>query len=182
MTSRLASAAVALVLAALPASAQTVGGAVLADLDGDGAAERFALIDDGDGSANLRIETPGAVIVARDIAWIGGIGQRLELSLAPNGSLRLTSMNEAIGRDRWHLTLTIAHRRGAYLVAGLTFDWYDTLDPDGYGTCDLNLLTGRGFLEEGAKPRRAVRTGQPALPVTEWTDAIPIPAACDRPR
>lgn len=179
MTSRIL---ILLLALALPAQADMVGPMLAADLNGDGRAERFALIDTGDGSVDLQIENTGlgnGVIYAERIAWIGGIGQRPELELAPNGSLRLISMNEAIGRDRWRMTLTIAYRRDTYLVAGFEFAWYDTLDNDNNGVCDLNLLTGRGYLSINGGPDKPLRTDQPALPVTRWNDDTPIPTVCD---
>lgn len=178
MTSRLA---LALTLIAAPAFAETVAGPVSSDLDGDGHAETFRIThDNNDGRADLVIENANGTIKAADIAWIGGIGQRPELDVAPNGSVRVVSMNASIGRNRWYLTLTIAHRDGAYRVAGYTYSWYDTLNPDDNGLCDLNLLTGKGILDKGENgPKRAVRTNVQPLPVTEWKDDHPIPDVCE---
>ena len=148
---------------------------VASDLDGDGRAERFALRDTGEGTVDLLID--GAV-VAPDIAWKGGIGQEPALALAPNGSVRLSSMNESIGRYRWHLTLTIAWRDGAYRVAGLTYEWYDTLDLDRAGFCDLNLLNGRGFARTGQGAQEAVRTSLRAPRVDQWHEGRVLPEVC----
>ncbi len=178
-TSRIA--ALCFVFAAAPLTAGEFGAPVLSDLDGDGVDERFVMLDDDDGIVDLRIDHANGVTLARDIAWIGGIGQEPELALAPNGSVQVVSMNESIGRSRWRMTLTIAYRRDAYRVAGFTFDWYDTLDVTDNGTCDLNLLNGRGYLSVNGGARQSVRTDQAALPVTEWKDDHPIPAACQRP-
>lgn len=150
----------------------------MSDLDGDGRAERFALVAMEDGAADLAIEAGSARITVRDMVWAGGIGQRPELALAPNGSVRLSSMNEAIGRNRWRQTLTIAYRDGAYRVAGYTYDWYDTLNLEDRGSCDLNLLTGRGFLTVGEGPARDIRSDFGARPVTEWSFDAPGPEAC----
>lgn len=181
MTTRLFATALPLILAGAAAAAQPLAGPVASDLDGDGAAESFTLIDAGDNRAELRIEEAGVeVLTAPNIAWTGGIGQQPELSLAPNGSVRLTSMNESIGRDRWRITLTIAYRDGAHRVAGYTYGWYDTLDPEANGTCDLNLLTGRGSLSKDGGAGRAIRTMMKPLPVTEWTMDIGPPAECER--
>ncbi len=180
MTSRI----LALLLLAAPAAAEPLAGPVRSDLNNDGRAEMFTLLDTGDGTADLQIENTGwgnGVIYAEDIAWVGGIGQRPELALAENGSVQVISMNEAIGRDRWELTLTIAYRWDAYRVAGFTFRWRDTLDPDNWGICDLNLLTGRGILQQGSLDR-PIRTTQAPLPATAWKDDTPIPAACQYPQ
>ncbi len=180
MTSRLVALCALICLLAAPLAAQNIGKPLVVDLDGDGRAERFALIDSGEGTVDLRIEDPsGQVTLAPGIAWMGGIGQQPELDLAPNGSVRLMSMNEAIGRNRWHQTLTIAYRRGAYRVVGFTYSWYDTLDLSASGTCDLNLLTGRGILVRNAAAERRVRTDWNALSVTQWNDAIGPPEVCE---
>ena len=151
---------------------------VSSDLNGDGYSETFTLIDTGEGTVNLQITgTGGPWIIANNIAWKGGPGQEPMLELAPNGSVRLISMNEAIGRNRWFQTLTIAYRNGAYRVAGFTYSWYDTLNLEDTGECDLNLLNGRGFLTVN-EVKRSVRTTQSALPVTDWTDVTPIPDVC----
>ncbi|MDJ0827918.1 MAG: hypothetical protein QNJ16_20725 [Rhodobacter sp.] len=182
MTTRIL--AVLLGLAAGSAVAQTIGPIVASDLNGDGRAERFALIDTGDGAADLQIENTGwgnGVIYAERIAWVGGIGQRPELSLAPNGSVRLTSMNEAIGRRRWELSLTIAHRNDAYTVAGVTFRWRDTIDNTDAGVCDVNLLTGRGTLWRDGRPEQRFRTTAKPRPATQWKDDTPLPKDCGLP-
>lgn len=161
-------------LVALPAAAQTVS----SDLNGDGKPEHFTLIER-DGNVDLQIEnTGGGVVIARRIAWSGGIGQKPALELAPNGSVRLISMNDSIGRHRWHLSLTIAYRQGRYMVAGYTYDWRDTLDLEDSGTCDLNLLNGKGVLQKADGPKRPIRATMRAMPVTEFKDDHPIPPAC----
>lgn len=138
-----------LVLLAGPALAQAPVATAEADLDDDGRAEIYSLLDNGQGSVDLVVEAGGARRVAPGVAWIGGMaGQVPELGVSEGGSLLLTSMNDSIGRDRWMLTLTIAHRKGDWRVAGLTYNWRDTLDPEaGWGLCELNLLTGAFYME-----------------------------------
>lgn len=151
--------------------------AVTSDLTGDGRPESFRLIDN-DGMVDLEIRGDGGTVLARGIAWKGGIGQEPDLSLAPNGSVRLSARNESIGRDRWVQVLTIAFRQGRYVVAGLTYDWYDTLDPANTGRCDFNLLAGRGVVQRGDAPERQVRVAKGAVPVTDWHEDRPLPAEC----
>ena len=165
-------------LLATPASAESILGQVKSDLDGDGRAETFLLLDPGNGSADLRIENAvQGTILARNIAWVGGsAGQIPELALADNGSLQLISMNEAIGRGRWRLTLTIAYRQGAYRVAGFTYLWRDTIDLSDNGICDANLLTGKGEVARNSAPKHGFKAPIAALPVTEWlSDQVPVP-------
>ena len=115
-------------------------------------------------------------VVYENLGWAGiAAGTLPRLELAPNGSLRLITENSAIGRNRWEQVLTIAHRDGAYRVAGYTHAFYDTLDLDSGGFCDVNLLTGRGLLQIGKGEERAVREwAMRAPPLADWTiDSMP---------
>lgn len=86
----------------------------------------------------------------QDIVWGSSamFGQEPSVTTAQNGSVILTSQNSAIGRNRWEQKLTIAYRNDKLVVAGFTYSYYDTLDPNAYGECDLNLLSGKGFKNE----------------------------------
>jgi len=98
------------------------------------------------------------VLVIDDFVWgsVGEklVGQRASLAIDQRGSLRVTSHNSAIGRNRWEQTLTLAWRDDRLLLAGFTYDFYDTLDPDANGGCDLNVLTGRGVKTRGGVETR----------------------------
>lgn len=71
-------------------------------------------------------------------------GQAPSVSALPNGSIQITSHNDAVGRERWEQKLTIAYRNGDFVVAGYTFSSYDTLDPENTLQCDFNVLNGKG--------------------------------------
>ncbi|GMG85262.1 hypothetical protein LNKW23_44800 [Paralimibaculum aggregatum] len=175
--------AAALAAAALagPAAAETVEPwRAVAVLDGDwkddGRRDRAVLLQ-ADGMADLLIyvggERPGSfelVEAGRGIAWHGGAwGTIPSLETSPSGGIRVLSQNEAIGRNRWHQALTIAYRGGRFVVAGFTYNAFDTLDPAAGTDCDVNLLTGKGLLN-GEPFATAAR----ALPVSDWTeDAAP---------
>ena len=152
-----------LCLAALPAAAQEAT-EVQSDLNGDGTAETFAVSWDDSGETRLTVD--GRTYT--DVVWSGAMmGNTPYLEVAPNGSVRVISQNMAIGRDRWVQALTVAYRDGDYRVAGFTYDWYDTLDPDANGGCDLNLLTGRGTATVRGETRD-VAASVGALPLAEW--------------
>jgi hypothetical protein len=160
---------------------QDVLGVVKSDLDDSGGPEVFTLLDTGTGTADLQIDdTAMGTVFAADIAWVGGPGQVPMIALAENGSVQVTSMNDAVGRDRWTLTLTIAYRNEAYRVAGYTYIWRDTLDLANNGVCDVNLLTGHGEVLIDGGPRQQFTQSLPAMPVTDWTEmtiSLP-PDAC----
>ena len=128
-----------------------------------------------DGGAALFIETDEGegmkpVVEAPDIVWRGGMaGQDPWLEISANNALLVYSHNESIGRNRWQAKLTIVFRDGRFVTAGYTNSYYDTLDPNGTGECDVNLLTGRG-----THKGKGFRTKLGSLPVSQWTqDTFP---------
>jgi hypothetical protein len=148
---------------------------VRADLDGDGRAETYRLEAGGEGAVDLVVEGPGAGLRVPGVAWEGPMaGQGASLERTPGGSVRVVSGNDAVGRDRWRLALTLAHRGGEIRVAGLTYEWRDTLDPEAWGLCDINLLTGRGTVETEAGPR-AIAAPFAAPPLRDWREADHVP-------
>ncbi|WP_421702355.1 hypothetical protein [Aliiroseovarius sp.] len=166
----------ALALTASPTLAQEFSTTLVADFTGEGLNDRAELIamQRGD-DATLKIWNNGNfVLEVPGIAWVGGIGQEPELAVTPHGSLQVISMNEAIGRNRWHETLTIAYRRGVFVVAGYTYDWYDTLNLNDQGTCDMNFLSGKTFVDIGPDRTRIIRpTEMTVLPLALWPGDIP---------
>lgn len=85
-----------------------------------------------------------------DMVWGSSamFGQEPSVTKTSNGSIIIGSQNSAIGRNRWEQKITIAYRDNQLIVAGFTYSFYDTLDTENYGNCDLNLLTGNGFKNE----------------------------------
>ncbi|MBP2227382.1 hypothetical protein J2847_000662 [Azospirillum agricola] len=146
------------------------------DLNGDGVPDRAVLTgldDEADLAVHLSVD--GALpadptLYRQAIGWKGELAGTLpEMSITPRGSLVVVFQNDAIGRNRWREQLTIAFRNGVLVVAGYTNASRDTLDPKGGGSCDLNLLSGKG-----------VRNGKPIaiparpVPLADWTqDSVP---------
>ncbi|MDL2407242.1 hypothetical protein PY650_16520 [Rhizobium calliandrae] len=93
----------------------------------------------------------------------GMVGQEPSIAALPNGSIAVTSQNDAIGRDRWHRTLTLAFRNNAFVVAGYTYDYRDTLNPDGGFTCDYNVLTGKA-----TKGGKELKTDAKTIKIQDW--------------
>ncbi|MHA7772444.1 hypothetical protein [Roseibium sp. M-1] len=161
-------------------SAAGIAGAETVQVDGDIYRYRAILAETEEG-ADLYIFTDAGdgwkqAVHARDIVWRGGMyGQEPSLEAQEHGSLKVLSENSAIGRNRWEQVLTIAYRGGEFRVAGYTYSYYDTLDPDANGLCDVNLLTGKGELN--GKP---IKTTLGALPAQSWTmDTRPPECAVD---
>ena len=177
----LAFAAIAFAALAIPARAETpayanVLSAVTLDFTGDGAQDRAVLVLNDNSSADLYLylvkddaKGESALALAQSkagIAFSGGMwGQLPSLESNGKGSLMIKSMNDSVGRDRWSQTLTIVYRNKEFLVAGISFTARDTLDPKAGGSCELNLLTGKGL--RNGKPVQ----GKPApIRLADWSD------------
>lgn len=148
---------------------QSVAGSATVPVDGDIYRYRAVLSETEEGGDLFIFTDAGEgwveAVHARDIVWRGGMyGQEPWLEANEHGSLKIYSENSAIGRDRWEQILTIAYRNGAFVVAGYTLSYYDTLDPDAAGKCDVNLLTGKGVHND-----KTFKTKLPATAVADWT-------------
>jgi hypothetical protein len=97
----------------------------------------------------------------------GVFGQEPSIKALPNGSIAVHSQNSSIGRDRWEQTLTVAYRNSAFIVAGYTYSYYDTLDPDSNGPCDYNVLTGK-VTKNGKDSKTDPRT----VKIEDWDDQV----------
>ncbi|MGY5803314.1 hypothetical protein [Rhizobium hainanense] len=97
----------------------------------------------------------------------GVYGQEPSISALPNGSIAITSQNDAIGRDRWHQTLTLAYRSNSFVVAGYTYDSRDTLEPDNSHSCDYNVLTGKV-----TKDGKTLKADAKTVSIQDWQDDI----------
>lgn len=151
---------------------------VTADWNDDGGMDRALLVRNED-DADLYIflsDDSGTDLklaaYAKAFSWAGSMWGTLPELSAPAGkaSLQVVSQNDAVGRDRWTQTLTLAYRNKAFVVAGYTFSSRDTLEPDAWSECDVNLLTGKGLAKSEKAPKgKAFSTATRAMPVDQWT-------------
>jgi len=150
-----------------------------------GDTDRAVLVENGDAGADLYIyrnlepardlSTPAKPALAKkDAAWSGGMwGQRPSLETNAKGALLIKSENTGVGRDRWTETLTVVYRNREFVVAGLTRESYDTLDPNAAHSCDLNFLTGKG--KRDGKP---IEVKTPLKKLADWSDDKAPPKEC----
>lgn len=149
------------------------------DLTGDGTSDQVLLAFEGADAARLVLRTERGWHSLPWTVWRGGIGQQPALRHTPSGSIQVIAGNAAIGRYRWEETRTLAWREGQLQLAGYTYRWHDTLDPDAFGHCDLNLLTGRGFRQLGTD-RSPIRHPPARINAADW-DGTP-PEICNAAR
>jgi len=154
-----------------------------------GDADRAVLVENGDAGADLYIflAPPGPlddagkrappakpVLLKTNAAWNGQLwGTRPTLEVSGKGSLLIKSENTGIGRSHWEQTLTVVYRNKEFVVAGLTYAAYDTLDPKANGSCDLNFLSGKG--KRNGKPVD-LKTAAPKL--ADWSNDK-LPKECE---
>jgi hypothetical protein len=153
--------------AMVPAGA--IAGAVTSPVDGDINRFRAVLVETEEGGDLYVFADAGEgwkqVAHAKDMVWRGAMyGQEAWMEATEHGSLKIYSENSVVGRNRWEQVLTIAYRNGVFQVAGYTYSYYDTIDPDANGQCDVNLLTGKGVLND-----KTFKTSLKAMPVQDWT-------------
>ena len=158
---------------------------VTLDIDHDGNTDRAVLVETSDrGDADLYI-------------YLAVGNEKLDLSRKPTflkknlavgsstldsngkGSLMVRDGCGGCSNDR-ETTLTIVSRGGEFLVAGFTFEWETR---DSAGTCDINFLTGKGTISEGAGVterivKRFVGKFTP-VKLSDWSDDDNRPEACE---
>ena len=90
-------------------------------------------------------------------------------TLAPSREVRsrFEHHRAALGRDRWHQTLTLAYRNNTFVVAGYTYESVDTLAPDDGHSCDYNVLTGK-VTKDGKTLKADART----VSIQDWNDDL----------
>lgn len=150
-----------------------------------GDADRAVLVENGDMGADLFVyrnldgargaATPAKpALIKKNIAWSGGIwGALPSLETSAKGSLLIKSENTGVGRDRWDETITVVYRNKELVVAGLTRNAYDAVEPNGAHSCDLNFLTGKG--KRDGRPIE-VKTGLKKL--ADWDEDKTPPKEC----
>ena len=62
------------------------------------------------------------------------------LEFNEGGALLLHSENRAFGRNKWDNTLTIIERDGRFIVSKFSSSSYDSLNPDDYTDCEIDML------------------------------------------
>jgi len=122
--------------------------ALSGDWNGDEMPDAVFLVQGADDTADIRVfgggfrglepqfTVPGAVYAG---PWGGQAPGLVALS---DSSFAITSEQTGIGPTPWMQRIMVAYRDGGFVVAGYTYDFYDRLDPEHYGTCDVNLLSG----------------------------------------
>lgn len=62
------------------------------------------------------------------------------LEFDESGALLLHSENRSHGQHKWESTLTIIERNNRFIVSGFTLSSYDSLNPDNYTDCTVDML------------------------------------------
>ena len=141
-------------------AARHVWDVVNADWNEDGRFDKALLVINPDDSSQadlyLYLSSEKGLLLdtyAPAVAWQGAMfGTQPSLDINPRGSLLIHSQNDAIGRNRWNETITVAYRAGEFVIAGYTYNSRDTLDLDNTTSCDINFLTGQWLRDGEAQP------------------------------
>lgn len=151
------------------------------DIDHDGKPDRAALVRDDtnhaldlyiySGRGDEKLDLSRAPTLLKK-----GLAEALVLEFAPRGNGSLVVQYGCGGcSNDWTVTLTIVHRAGAFVVGGVTCDW-DTRS--GLGTCDINLLTGKGTLSRNLGKARPISGKFTPVKLADWSKEK-RPKACE---
>ena len=139
------------------------------DFDGDGTHETVQFIKGSADHQHLLIEseTMGPIFVPK-MAWNNSMAQQTMFMVDQNRP-KIETAHLGIGRHKWILTLTLAYRRDAVRVVGVTYTRYDSLNPSDNATCDLNHLTRKGVVSVDGKPNTTFTADQYAPKLADWS-------------
>lgn len=153
--------------------------AVTVDLNEDGTMDRAILsLSPGKEDADLYIilsvtEANPQFYEKKGIVWAGTMwGTLPSLKVNQRGSIVVESENVGIGRFKWNQSMTIVLRQNQLLVGGFSYNYFDGIDPEKGGSCDLNLLAGKGV-----RNGKALNQKFRPEPLTTWSDNK-VPAPC----
>lgn len=201
----------ALAVATFPATAgetpQTkVISTIAVDFDGDGLMDRADLVqinpEAGDASLNggqdfmvgaservdlvltFNAVSNRPVFIKKQVVDPEAVFLVSALESKSKGSVSIHSCYGCGAMKSWDQTLTIAYRKGSFVVAGYSksWEWYfhtSEGNVDGkQGECDINYLTGRGAASRSADEARPLKARFRMMKLSAWSDAS-VPKACN---
>jgi len=188
-----------------PVETQKIITALTGDFNGDGAQDLVVIAETQPGEphdmhfflrdkAHNYLRQADVVRGRIDGEWNGydrpGYGEsdtEPDLSLLPNGSIRIRIPALPLGSERMDQTLTIAYRDGRFVVAGFAYAYVDYLGNethDGEGKnsrCEYDLLTGKGksatLDRQGRRVEKSVEVAPRMVAFADWNFSDSL-AAC----
>ena len=160
----------------LVSSKVVVVGEATLDFDKDGQTDRAVLVQSGaTASVDLYIYFGAAgdtlaasrrpTLLKRDVAS----GAVVAIESGHNGGLTIVYGCGGCSNDT-ETKLRLAYRGGKVLIGGYTLDW-DTRSE--IGQCDINLLTGRGFVGHGlGNSGRPIKVRSGPIALSAWSDGM----------
>ncbi|KEP69642.1 hypothetical protein DL1_02955 [Thioclava dalianensis] len=133
----------------VPAKPGDLVAALSGDWNGDGVADAVTLQQDDDYSADLTVYLgdpvyglkPAVSVKSAMFSGQGG-GQTPTIKALSKSAFALHQEQIGFGRTPWEATFSVAWRDGHFVVSGYSYQYYDRIDPDHQGSCDVNLLAG----------------------------------------
>lgn len=150
------------------------------DIDRDGKMDRAILVEDpstGNGDLYIYLGTGAEkfdptrkpAIVKKTLTT----ARILQFESDGKGALIVVSGCGGCSND-YATTLTIVHRRGAFMVGGVRYDW-DTRS--GAGSCSFDFLTGKGIRSRGLAKGKPFTANLAPVNLADWSDEK-RPKAC----
>ena len=154
---------------------------ITADWNEDGLKDRAVLVENremGEADLYLYIGTQDGFdepTYAPQFVWSGSMwGQQPSLELREDNNLSVKSTNHGMGRTRWFQILTISYQNEAFVMTGFMYNYYDSIEPDDVGVCNIDFLTGRGTSLQADELVNKFNLSAGGVPVGEWNvDTFP---------
>jgi len=153
------------------------------DFDRDGRMDRAVLVRHSRGAAADLLIYLGTGSEVLDLSRKPDIrkddlanGHVMRLETNSKGSLVIQYGCGGCSND-YETILTIVHRGGDFFVAGFSYHWETR---EGVGSCDINLLTGKGVRSRGQAKARSLKAKFTPVRLADWSvDKQPLLAkAC----
>ncbi len=102
-------------------------------------------------------------------------GQEPSLLLDDLGRLVVVTQNTAIGRNRWQQSLTLRWDQ-SWQVDAFSYDYFDTLDLEHQGRCDLDFIAQSATVVRGESQEQEVfeLAAAPPPKLKEWQNAYAL--------
>lgn len=144
---------IALWLGTAPVAQAELPTEVTIDLDGDGRPETWLLFPGAGWTADLEIMTHQGPMLIDGFAWSAQLPETMPYFEVEDNAFQIVIRNHGFGPP-WTQTLHIAQ---GPVIERISYDWYDRIDPDKYGGCEI--------------------TPEPPLELSDWP-AYALPAEC----
>jgi hypothetical protein len=97
------------------------------------------------------------------------------VEVLPNGSFKVIVDHSGIGTTMWDTEYTFSFKNEELILSGYTFSSFERNSNTSI-SCDLNLLTGHGFVTKNESAKKEVKIPEKKILFTDMTDTLDFKA------